>query len=508
MTSANQTSGRLVRALTMVLAIGALAVASTASAGASASSFRSSCTDQQDAERVTLVAKPGRSAAVLSRVGVVGGAVCDRFGATAEVVMPRGTERVFRRDVANVLPAARPYLLGFDEGVEATNAGTWHARGLAGAGVAVAVIDGGFGGLNEARAAGVVPASATTVNYCGDEFTRSRHGTAVAEVVAAEAPAAQLHLICVDDVVSLARAEAYVVAKHIPIVNHSVGWFNTGPGDGKGGPGSPDAIVAHARAHGVLWINAAGNEVRRHWRGSFVDADGDGWLEFAGDDETNDVSVVAGSGLCAFLRWYEWPNAQHEYDVTLYDASGGLVVAQSQKESPAPTRTVCWGNGKIWDSNPSDIQVMVRARGASGPAMLELFVKYVREIEHWVPAGSVADPATSPNALAVGAYCWATGEIEDYSSQGPTVDGRTKPELVAPDSVSSFTYGAFNGCGISGFAGTSAAAPHVAGAAALVKQRFPSYGPAKIQRYLVRYAKDLGDVGVDNVFGAGRLALP
>jgi subtilisin family serine protease len=140
--------------------------------------------------------------------------------------------------------------------------------------------------------------------------------------------------------------------------------------------------------------------------------------------------------------------------------------------------------------------------------MLELFVEFVREIEHWVPAGSVADPATSPNALAVGAYCWGTGEIEDYSSQGPTVDGRTKPELVAPDSVSSFTYGAFRGCGISGFAGTSAAAPHVAGAAALVKQRFPSYGPAKIQQYLVRNAKDLGDVGVDSVFGAGRLALP
>jgi subtilisin family serine protease len=507
MTSANQTSSRLVRALTMVLAIGALAVASTASAGASASSFRSSCTDQQDAERVTLVAKPGRSAAVLSRVGVIGGVVCDRFGATAEVVVPQGTDRVLRRDVANVMPAARPYLLGFDEGVEATNAGTWHARGLAGAGVAVAVIDGGFGGLNEARAAGVVPASVTTVNYCGDEFTRSRHGTAVAEVVAAEAPAAQLHLICVDDLVSLARAEAYVVANRIPIVNHSVGWFNTGPGDGKGGPGSPDAIVAHARAHGVLWINAAGNEVRRHWRGSFVDADRDGWLEFAGDDETNDVSVVVGGGLCAFLRWYEWPVARHEYDVTLYDAGSGLAV-QSQKESNAPMRTACVGNGKIWESNPSDIQVMVRARGASGPAMLELFVEFAGEIEHWVPTGSVADPATSPNALAVGAYCWATGEIEYYSSQGPTVDGRTKPELVAPDSVSSFTYGAFNGCGISGFAGTSAAAPHVAGAAALVKQRFPSYGPAKIQQYLVRYAKDLGDVGVDSVFGAGRLALP
>jgi subtilisin family serine protease len=139
---------------------------------------------------------------------------------------------------------------------------------------------------------------------------------------------------------------------------------------------------------------------------------------------------------------------------------------------------------------------------------MELFVEYVREIEHWVAAGSVADPATSPNTLAVGAYCWATGAVEYYSSQGPTIDGRMKPELVAPDSVTTFTYGAFGGCGTSGFAGTSAAAPAVAGAAALVKQRFPSYGPAKIQEYLVRNAKDLGDVGPDSVFGAGRLLLP
>jgi subtilisin family serine protease len=79
---------------------------------------------------------------------------------------------------------------------------------------------------------------------------------------------------------------------------------------------------------------------------------------------------------------------------------------------------------------------------------------------------------------------------------------------VAPDSVSSATYGAFPTCGTSGFAGTSAAAPHVAGAAALVKQRFPLYSPAGIQSYLLRHAADLGAAGTDNLFGAGALLLP
>jgi Ca2+-binding RTX toxin-like protein len=55
--------------------------------------------------------------------------------------------------------------------------------------------------------------------------------------------------------------------------------------------------------------------------------------------------------------------------------------------------------------------------------------------------------------------------------------------VVGPDSVSTATYGATTGCG-EGFAGTSAAAPYVAGAAALVKQRFPSFGTGGIVAWL------------------------
>ena len=39
---------------------------------------------------------------------------------------------------------------------------------------------------------------------------------------------------------------------------------------------------------------------------------------------------------------------------------------------------------------------------------------------------SVVEPASSPAALAVGAVCWQTGQLEQYSSLGPTIDGRTE----------------------------------------------------------------------------------
>jgi subtilisin family serine protease len=506
MTSAQHKLAGLAIALTMVLATDALAVASTA-AGGLRPSGKGSCANRSDGlSPVVVVADPGRTAAVASQVRGSGGRVCESFGRMLEARIPVRAAHALERDATSIRPSPRPYALGSGEGVVATNADAWQARGLSGAGTTVAVIDLGFGGLREAQAAGQLPSSAASVDYCPGAFSAEHHGTAVAEVVADEAPAAQLYLICVDGLPALAQAEAFVVAHGIRIVNHSVGWFNTGPGDGSGGAGTPDAIVAHARAHGVLWVNAAGNEVQRYWRGAFTDADGDGLLDFAPGENGNFVSVPPGGSVCAFLRWYEWPQARHDYDLALYDSGSGLVSAGD--ESALPLESVCWRNPRIWDPQAAAVQITVRARGGIGSAPLELFVEGASPIEHSTAAGSIADPATSPNALAVGAICWQTGALEPYSSQGPTIDGRSKPELVAPDSVTSPTYGPFSRCGASGFTGTSAAAPHVAGAAALVEQRFPSYTLAQIRSYLIQNAADLGPAGRDNLFGAGKLLMP
>jgi len=128
-------------------------------------------------------------------------------------------------------------------------------------------------------------------------------------------------------------------------------------------------------------------------------------------------------------------------------------------------------------------------------------------LEYQTAAGSIAAPASSPATLAVGALCWQSRQLEPYSSQGPTIDGRVKPDIVGHDSVSSMTYGPFFACR-SAFAGTSASSPEVAGAAALVKQAYPAFGPDQIKELLMRSAKDLGTPGLDSVYGAGELQLP
>jgi hypothetical protein len=130
-------------------------------------------------------------------------------------------------------------------------------------------------------------------------------------------------------------------------------------------------------------------------------------------------------------------------------------------------------------------------------------------LEESVPERSLTFPADSPDAMTVGAVDVSSYILEPYSSRGPTFGpggtcsgGSTKPDIVGYANVSSVSYGA------GGFNGTSAATPHVAGAAALVKDRFSSYTVSQLQNYLEDNAIDLGTPGKDNLYGAGRLYLP
>ena len=73
--------------------------------------------------------------------------------------------------------------------------------------------------------------------------------------------------------------------------------------------------------------------------------------------------------------------------------------------------------------------------------------------------------------------------------------------MVGPSAVKNASYAP------SIFDGTSAATPHVAGAAALILQTFPDFGPDDITSLLQSRAIKLGSAPANNQFGAGRLNL-
>ena len=119
-------------------------------------------------------------------------------------------------------------------------------------------------------------------------------------------------------------------------------------------------------------------------------------------------------------------------------------------------------------------------------------------------ASLTSSPANNPGAMAVGSTT-SSDTIASYSSRGPSACGEpsnTFPELTAPgDNVrTTDLYG-----GYATFSGTSMAAPHVAGALALLLSAYPNLTAAQQENALELGAHDLGTAGPDNTFGYGRL---
>jgi hypothetical protein len=271
-----------------------------------------------------LAARPAEARALVTRHG---GSVEASYRGVLEVVVPRASLRALARSgaVRVVREPARPVPESVrGQGAPSTGATAWHRSGAHGEGVKVAVVDLGFEGYTRSQVNGDLPSGAVRVNFCGSGgFEATSHGTAVAEIVAEVAPAADLYLVCVRDAAGLGLAVRYARAKGIHIVNHSASWFNTGRGDGTGAAGTPEGIVAAARAAGILWVNAAGNRAQQHWSGSFVDSNANGWSEYAPGDEGNTVVVPAGSFFCAAVRWDDWPSSAEDYDLYLTRSPGG-----------------------------------------------------------------------------------------------------------------------------------------------------------------------------------------
>ena len=117
-------------------------------------------------------------------------------------------------------------------------------------------------------------------------------------------------------------------------------------------------------------------------------------------------------------------------------------------------------------------------------------------------SGSSRSPANNPEAFAVGATDDADA-IYPYSSRGPSPCSQpVYPQVVAPGVGIRTTdlYGLY-----ADTTGTSVAAPHVAGALALLLQAFPGMSADRQAAALESGAVDLGTAGADNTYGYGRL---
>jgi serine protease AprX len=112
-------------------------------------------------------------------------------------------------------------------------------------------------------------------------------------------------------------------------------------------------------------------------------------------------------------------------------------------------------------------------------------------------------PADGDSVIAVGAV-QGTGTIASFSSQGPTFDGRIKPDIVAMGvGVSCIAVPPNLGVGsnYSSMSGTSAATPLAAGAAALILSAHPDLTPMQVREALLKTADRAQNP--DNTYGYG-----
>lgn len=230
-------------------------------------------------------------------------------------------------------------------------------------------------------------------------------------------------------------------------------------------------------------------------RGNPTQANGDEPTRYANgmcpDIKLYDFRVLGNSledtefAIIAALQYIHFLNDRHSY-VTIHGANLSLSIPHDVRNFACGRTPICEACERLVESGV----VVVAAAGNLGYHSFE-----TRDGPYeGYSAFSITDPGNAESVITVGAthrYKPHTYGVSYFSSRGPTGDGRMKPDLVAPgERIES----SLPGKGWGELDGTSMAAPHVSGAAALLMARYVELigEPRKIKNILCESATDLG----------------
>ena len=283
--------------------------------------------------------------------------------------------------------------------------------------------------------------------------------------------------------------------------------------------------------------------------------------DFGGGEKFAGITVPAGCGVIVVLEWNEpfsgtlGAGASTDLDLYLYDqpSASSRIVGSSVDLQGCKI-----GNGTTPAGDPLEIASYLNTErqphtvfaavdhvcGAAGvtfrlatfPAnncrfpgayVFDQAIFHSAQLYgHAAADGVVAVAAVDYRELDTGgAVTGSPGEIdvEPFSSLGgdlpfffdatgaPPTGGtqyRFKPDLAAPDGVNTSFFGADRPDDADqwpNFFGTSAAAPHAAAVAALLRQAKPDLTPADIRQILMTTARDIESPGLDPLAGAGAI---
>lgn len=296
-----------------------------------------------------------------------------------------------------------------------------------------------------------------------------------------------------------------------------------------------DGIVARAvdsaAAQGVSYFSAAGNFAEKSYAAFFNPAPAPADLmgeahDFSGGDLFQKVSLERGS-YTIVLQWQDSiyssgetsSGTANDLDIYLTDDAGNTLFGFNRVNTAGDPLEVL--SFTVKEKTTSNI-LIVRSSGTANVYFKYIVFRGELSIDEYQTGSStIVGQANAEGAMAVGAVLYTNTPafggslaVSDFSSRGGTpVRGvpREKPDFVAPHGVNTnVPLGGdnFDGDAFPNFFGTSAAAPHAAGVAALVKsanQKFEGsdVSPANMRQILRQSSIDMGAAGHDVESGNG-----
>jgi hypothetical protein len=419
------------------------------------------------------------------------------------------------------------------------------AFGVDGTGIKIGVISDGVRTLLDSQKAGdlgpvtvIGPAAPCAPTSTCDE------GTAMLEIVHDLAPGAQLYFASAFvSITSFADNIRALRAAGCDVIVDDVAYFVETPfQDGQAAGvisntngGVVIQAVKDVTASGALYFSSAGNGGNKNdntsgvWEGDFADGGAITLLgvpyrlhNFGGPTFNN---LLATGGTVPISLYWSDPlgGSANDYDLFRLNAAGTAVAAAStniQNGTQDPLEQISQSI-----ANP---RIVIVKKGTAAPRFLHLDTN--RGLLQISTAGATHGHAAVDSDGAYGVAATpavgpfpgifnAANKVEAFSSDGPrhiffTAEGSAitagnllasggkllrKPDITAADGVSVTGVGGFP----NPFFGTSAAAPHAAAIAGLLKAGSPAIATGQARSALIASAIDIEEPGTDRDSGAG-----
>ena len=497
--------------------------------------------DKDDQDRVVVDLKADVTDALLQCIATLGGKVINNFpqyqAIRASLPLPNIELLAARTDVKFVQPAVRAMNNAVDsEGDSTHQANTARATfGVNGTGVKVGVLSTSVDYLTTSQIAGLV-----TVLPGQSGMPGSGEGTAMLEIVHDLAPGAQLFFASgssasTSEAQFAANIQALRFTYACDIIVDDITYTDESP--------FQDGIVAQAvnavTASGGLYFSSAGNAgnldsgTSGTWEGDFVKGGAvgsptNGLIHSFGSVSYDTVTQASSEGLATGVIWSDpWGASTNDYDLFVLDSTGSNIVSSSVNWQvgaqdpiegvPAPTIgerlviVLASGTNRFLHIDTQRGQLAIgtagntRGHNAATNAFTVAATPAAAAQESGYPSGPYPNPFNS------------TARVEPFSSDGPrrmffypngtpitpgnfsSTGGAVfqKPDITAADGVTTDV------TGFAPFYGTSAAAPHAAAIAALLKSYNTNLTALQIRTVLTNTALGIMSSGVDRDSGVG-----